>query len=67
MAAGAGDHALTPWDLWMITVDQIQKGLLLPNPLAGGASLADDLASSFACALDRFYPLAGRLTAAAGW
>jgi hypothetical protein len=57
---------LTPWDLRMITVDQIQKGLLLPNPLAGGASLADDLASSLACALDRFYPLAGRLTAAAG-
>jgi hypothetical protein len=56
---------LTPWDLRMITVEHIQKGLL-PNPLASGASLTDDLASSFACALNRFYPLAGRLTATAG-
>jgi len=55
---------LTPWDLALITVDHIQKGILLPNPRAGGAAqVIDDLASSFARALDRFYPLAGRLTA----
>lgn len=38
---------LTPWDLRMITVDHIQKGLLLPNPRAA-AQLVDGLASSFA-------------------
>ncbi|XP_062191496.1 uncharacterized acetyltransferase At3g50280-like [Phragmites australis] len=55
---------LTPWDLSMITVDHIQKGILLPKPGTGGAHVVDDLASSFARALGRFYPLAGRLTAA---
>ncbi|CAO2200201.1 unnamed protein product [Urochloa humidicola] len=56
---------LTPWDLRMITVDYIQKGLLLPKPQAGSEArrhLVDSLASSFARALGRFYPLAGRLT-----
>ncbi|CAO2186672.1 unnamed protein product [Urochloa humidicola] len=57
---------LTPWDLRMITVDYIQKGLLLPKPQSGTGSearhhLIDSLASSFARALGRFYPLAGRL------
>lgn len=56
---------LTPWDLRMITVDYIQKGLLLPKPSAAGGAhahrLVDGLASSFARALARFYPLAGRL------
>ncbi|KAK3129632.1 hypothetical protein QOZ80_6BG0482580 [Eleusine coracana subsp. coracana] len=56
---------LTPWDLRLLTVDYIQKGILLPKPLAGGAILVDDLASSLARALDRFYPLAGCLTAEA--
>ncbi|PUZ49849.1 hypothetical protein GQ55_6G011400 [Panicum hallii var. hallii] len=55
---------LTPWDLRLITVDHIQKGILLPMPRAGGAAqVIDNLASSFARALDLFYPLAGRLTA----
>jgi len=27
---------LTPWDLRMITVDYIQKGLLLPKPRTAG-------------------------------
>jgi hypothetical protein len=53
---------LTPWDLRMITVDYVQKGLLLPKPpTARGAQLVDSLASSLARALARFYPLAGRL------
>ncbi|KAL6662014.1 hypothetical protein ACP70R_001398 [Stipagrostis hirtigluma subsp. patula] len=56
---------LTPWDLRMITVDYIQNGLLLPKPptAGGGAHVVDELASSFARALRRFYPLAGRLAA----
>ncbi|CAL5009557.1 unnamed protein product [Urochloa decumbens] len=56
---------LTPWDLRGITVDYIQKGVLLPKPLAASGAearhLVDGLASSFARALGRFYPLAGRL------
>ncbi|KAL6894370.1 hypothetical protein ACP4OV_008468 [Aristida adscensionis] len=55
---------LTPWDLNLITVDYIQKGVLLPKPTAAGAGVVDDLASSFARALARFYPFAGRLAAA---
>ncbi|KAG8046320.1 hypothetical protein GUJ93_ZPchr0008g13235 [Zizania palustris] len=52
---------LTPWDLQMITVDYIQKGVLLPEPPTGGELLVERLASSFARALARFYPFAGRL------
>ncbi|CAO2177574.1 unnamed protein product [Urochloa humidicola] len=54
---------LTPWDLRILTVDYIQKGLLLPKPQEGSQTrhLADGLASSLARALGRFYPLAGRL------
>uniref|UniRef100_A0ACD5WTF6 Uncharacterized protein n=1 Tax=Avena sativa TaxID=4498 RepID=A0ACD5WTF6_AVESA len=54
---------LTPWDLQMLTVDYIQKGVLLPNPPTGdgGERLVGRLASSFARALGRFYPFAGRL------
>ncbi|KAL6856921.1 hypothetical protein ACP4OV_018303 [Aristida adscensionis] len=54
---------LTPWDLRLITIDYIQKGLLLPKPPAGGAALAAALEASFARALARFYPFAGRLAA----
>uniref|UniRef100_J3MPR7 Uncharacterized protein n=1 Tax=Oryza brachyantha TaxID=4533 RepID=J3MPR7_ORYBR len=52
---------LTPWDLQMITVDYIQKGVLLPKPPTGGQILVEHLASSLAGALARFYPFAGRL------
>jgi hypothetical protein len=54
---------LTPWDLRMITVDHIQKGVLLPKP---GTAVVEHLASSFARALGRFYPFAGRLVATPG-
>uniref|UniRef100_A0A8R7R241 Uncharacterized protein n=1 Tax=Triticum urartu TaxID=4572 RepID=A0A8R7R241_TRIUA len=56
---------LAPWDLQMLTVDYIQKGILLPKPPAGdgGERLVGRLASSFARALGRFYPFAGRLAA----
>ncbi|CAO2186657.1 unnamed protein product [Urochloa humidicola] len=53
---------LTPWDLAPITLRHIQKGIPLRKPrTSGGAQVIDDLASSFARALGRFYPLAGRL------
>jgi hypothetical protein len=54
---------LTPWDLRLITVDYIQKGILLPKPPAGGVGerLVDTLASSFERSLGKFYPFAGRL------
>ncbi|KAK1609628.1 hypothetical protein QYE76_033301 [Lolium multiflorum] len=56
---------LTPWDLQMLTVDYIQKGVLLPNPPTGDGDgrerLVGSLASSFGRALGRFYPFAGRL------
>ncbi|CAO2164662.1 unnamed protein product [Urochloa humidicola] len=54
---------LTPCDLRMITVDYIQKGLILPKPQPGSQArhLVDGLVSSLARAVGRFYPLAGRL------
>ncbi|CAM0870779.1 unnamed protein product [Alopecurus aequalis] len=54
---------LTPWDLRLITVDYIQKGILLPKPPTGGVGerLVDTLASSFALALGKLSPFAGRL------
>ena len=54
---------LTPWDLRRVTVDYIQKGVVLPKPQAG-AHAVEHLASSFARAVGRFYPLAGRFTVA---
>ncbi|KAF8675191.1 hypothetical protein HU200_047856 [Digitaria exilis] len=56
---GAKITTLTPWDLQYISVDYIQKGVLLPKPPTAGVVVADELASSFARALERFYPLAG--------
>ncbi|KAE8812488.1 putative acetyltransferase [Hordeum vulgare] len=55
------DIHLTPWDLRLISVDYIQKGLLLPAPPAGGDRLVSTLESSLAHALGRYYHLAGRL------
>ncbi|KAM3299494.1 hypothetical protein ACQJBY_040805 [Aegilops geniculata] len=60
---------LTPWDLRSIAVEYIQKGILLPKPPATGGQGRHDvdverLASSFARALGRFYPYAGRLAVA---
>ncbi|XP_006659051.2 uncharacterized acetyltransferase At3g50280-like [Oryza brachyantha] len=52
---------LTPWDLRLLTVENIQKGILLPSPPTGGELFVEHLASSFARALGRFYPFAGRL------
>ncbi|TVU43801.1 hypothetical protein EJB05_10296, partial [Eragrostis curvula] len=55
---------LTPWDLRLISIGSIQRGVLLPKPpVVHGDALVDALASSFERALGRFYPLAGRLAA----
>ncbi|KAF6991369.1 LOW QUALITY PROTEIN: hypothetical protein CFC21_008461 [Triticum aestivum] len=67
LAESAEAIHLTSWDLRSIAVEYIQKGILLPS-LPGGQGRHDvdveRLASSFARALDRFYPYAGRLTVA---
>ncbi|KAH7520207.1 uncharacterized acetyltransferase At3g50280 [Ziziphus jujuba] len=61
---------LTPWDLQLLLVDPIQKGLLFhkPNSLCSdkqfttnSSTLIDHLRATFSTALDIFYPLAGRL------
>ncbi|CAN6280734.1 unnamed protein product [Urochloa humidicola] len=53
---------LTPWDLRLITIDYIQKGVLLPKQKHEHRHVAvDRLATSFAHALARFHPFAGRL------
>ncbi|KAL6317282.1 hypothetical protein AAG906_030035 [Vitis piasezkii] len=58
---------LTPWDLAMLSVNYIQKGLLFSKPPAVDdpqnfmATLLDRLKDSLALTLDHFYPLAGRL------
>uniref|UniRef100_A0A0E0IRM4 Acetyltransferase n=1 Tax=Oryza nivara TaxID=4536 RepID=A0A0E0IRM4_ORYNI len=57
-------HHLTPLDLQMITVDYVQKGVVLPKPPGGGEHVVEHLVSSFARALARFYPLTGRLAIA---
>jgi hypothetical protein len=58
---------LTPWDLRLISIEYIKKGIVLPKPPAapvcGGDVLVDALASSFPRALGRFYPFAGRIIA----
>uniref|UniRef100_A0ACD5YUP2 Uncharacterized protein n=1 Tax=Avena sativa TaxID=4498 RepID=A0ACD5YUP2_AVESA len=55
------DIHLTPWDLRLLTIDHIQKGIVLPKPPVGGERLVDTLASSLARALTRYYHFAGRL------
>lgn len=57
---------LAPWDLRLLSIDYIQKGILLPKPPSEGDDndlhLVNALRSSFARALRLFYPFAGRLT-----
>lgn len=58
---------LAPWDLAMLSVNYIQKGLLFNKPSALDdpqnfmATLLERLKDSLALTLDHFYPLAGRL------
>nr|XP_023914876.1 uncharacterized acetyltransferase At3g50280-like [Quercus suber]POF07586.1 putative acetyltransferase [Quercus suber] len=58
---------LSPWDLTMLSVHYIQKGLLYNKPPSADAqedfikSLLDKLKQSLSVALVHFYPLSGRL------
>ncbi len=58
---------LTPWDLQLLLVDYIQKGLLFLKPTPSqekelkGSSVIDHLKTSLSRTLDIFYPLAGCL------
>ncbi|KAE8022701.1 hypothetical protein FH972_008482 [Carpinus fangiana] len=57
---------LTPWDLQLLAVDHIQKGLLFLKPTPSQenklkGSVIDHLKTSLSRTLDIFYPLAGRL------
>ncbi|XP_030924444.1 uncharacterized acetyltransferase At3g50280-like [Quercus lobata] len=58
---------LTPWDLQLLLVDHIQKGILFFKPTPSqekelkGSSVIDHLKTSLSRTLDIFYPLAGRL------
>ncbi|KAM4080122.1 hypothetical protein ACB094_09G167500 [Castanea mollissima] len=58
---------LTPWDLQLLLVDHIQKGLLFFKPTPSqekelqASSVIDHLKNSVSRTLDIFYPLAGRL------
>ncbi|WOL00487.1 HXXXD-type acyl-transferase family protein [Canna indica] len=52
---------LTPWDLKMISVDYIQKGLLFHKYHGEDNNYISSLRTSFAATLDHFFPLAGRL------
>ncbi|KAA8537774.1 hypothetical protein F0562_027646 [Nyssa sinensis] len=59
---------LAPWDLAMLSVHYIQKGLLFPKPPAVDhdpedpvKALLEKLKHSLSLALVHFYPLAGRL------
>lgn len=58
---------LTPWDLQLLLVDHIHKGLLFQKPKVhfqeepSSNSLIEHLKATLSQALDIFYPLAGRL------
>ncbi|KAK8954428.1 hypothetical protein KSP39_PZI001738 [Platanthera zijinensis] len=52
---------LNPWDLNMLSVGYIQKGILLPAPNPPDDLIVPRLISSFSQTLDLFYPFAGRL------
>ncbi|XP_040381219.1 uncharacterized acetyltransferase At3g50280-like [Oryza brachyantha] len=51
---------LTTWDVSMLSVDYIQKGLLFPSPPSPTAHLLDHLAAALAHTLHAYYPVAGR-------
>ncbi|KAF9601079.1 hypothetical protein IFM89_016052 [Coptis chinensis] len=62
----SGKIPLTPWDLTLLPVQYIQKGILFLKPQSRQtkeeqAFLVDQLKKSLAPTLDFFFPLAGRL------
>ncbi|CAH8281016.1 unnamed protein product [Arabidopsis lyrata] len=52
---------LTPWDLSRLRFGYLQRGLLFPKPDPKTDIIISQLQASLSVALDRFYPLAGRL------
>ncbi|CAA7056871.1 unnamed protein product [Microthlaspi erraticum] len=52
---------LTPWDLSRLRFGYLQRGLLFPKPDPKINTIISQLQTSLSVALDRFYPLAGRL------
>ncbi|KAJ0239087.1 hypothetical protein HA466_0235940 [Hirschfeldia incana] len=52
---------LLPWDLARLRFGYLQRGLLYPKPYPKIEILLSKLQTSLSLALDRFYPLAGRL------
>ncbi|KAL1196515.1 hypothetical protein V5N11_023205 [Cardamine amara subsp. amara] len=52
---------LTPWDLSRLRFGYLQRGLLFPKPDTKIDIIISRLQASLSLALDRFYPLAGRL------
>lgn len=52
---------LTPWDLSRLRFGYLQRGLLFPKPDPNTGIVISRLQTSLSVALDRFYPLAGRL------
>ncbi|XP_065873492.1 uncharacterized acetyltransferase At3g50280-like [Euphorbia lathyris] len=60
------NKALTPWDLQLLLVGPIQKGLLFPLPNSSPkhiSPLIQHLKTSLSLTLNFFHPLAGRLAA----
>ncbi|XP_068642756.1 uncharacterized acetyltransferase At3g50280 [Aristolochia californica] len=57
---------LAPWDIAMLSVHYIQKGLLYQTPPPSDPPLLNRLKSSLARTLSVFYPLAGRLVTQKG-
>ncbi|KAL1566310.1 hypothetical protein AAHA92_01938 [Salvia divinorum] len=55
---------LTPWDIQMLSINPIQRGILFHSPRSQ-QTLIPHLEASLSRALDFFPPLAGRLAAAA--
>nr|XP_004289211.2 PREDICTED: uncharacterized acetyltransferase At3g50280-like [Fragaria vesca subsp. vesca] len=55
---------LTPWDLRLLKLEYIQKGLLFRKPADKevNQNLIQHLKASLSCTLNIFYPLAGRLS-----
>ncbi|CAA7055072.1 unnamed protein product [Microthlaspi erraticum] len=51
---------LTPWDLLVLRIGYVQRGLLLPKPNPK-IDLISRLKNSLSIALDHFYPFAGQL------
>lgn len=52
---------LTPWDLQLLLLGPIQKGILFQNPThMFSNNIVDHLKTTFAQTLEFFYPLAGR-------